>query len=247
MVVQTESVRQELIRLGGEGEKIKVGGNIKFDSLSDASVQVRDDVSKLILTTFTAAKYPVIVAGCVIDILEFELLLGAYLQLLEKRPDVRLVLAPRHPENNVQMLDLRKLLSNSEVAFCFKSEQSCEILEQRLNSLQVLVLDTIGELRGYYSCGDVCYVGRDHNILEPLAFGKPVVVSGEWETTYPSYPVYEVTKKENLIREVDNVQLMEASFDALLEATGVEEKILRASLVKLTGCKEKTLGFLKHY
>jgi 3-deoxy-D-manno-octulosonic-acid transferase len=58
----------------------------------------------------------------------------------------------------------------------------------------VLILDTIGELRDFYAASTVCYVGVNHNILEPLAFGKPVTVSPGWEATFPSYPVYELLR-----------------------------------------------------
>ncbi len=66
-----------------------------------------------------------------------------------------------------------------------------------------LVLDTMGELRDFYAAATVAHVGVDHNVLEPLTFGKPVTVVPGWDTTYPSYPVYRVL--------MDSEALMEAA------------------------------------
>ena len=48
--------------------------------------------------------------------------------------------------------------------------------------IPVVVLDTIGELGRLYSLGDIIFVGGSlvktggHNILEPAAHGKPIIV-----------------------------------------------------------------------
>jgi 3-deoxy-D-manno-octulosonic-acid transferase len=67
----------------------------------------------------------------------------------------------------------------------------------------VLVLDTMGELRGCYAAATLAFVGTDHNVLEPLAFGKPVFVGPGWEPTYPSYPVYTLLRDAGVLQTVD--------------------------------------------
>ena len=48
-------------------------------------------------------------------------------------------------------------------------------------SIDVLLVDTLGELLAFYAAGDVGFVGGSlvpvggHNLLEPAALGKPVV------------------------------------------------------------------------
>lgn len=244
MVVQTEAVRNVLLEAGAKEDRVKVAGNIKFDSLHDIKMLTRDEDSKGLLQTLANGDFPVIVAGCISDIWEFELLLDAYSELLEQQRNARIVLAPRHPENTKQMDLLKSLLLEAGLNFCFKSEHTAKAINEAIGSLQVLVLDTIGELRSFYSCGDVCYVGRDHNILEPLAFGKPVVVISDWNTTYPSFPVYEITKEKGLVVEINGSGELASTLHDMIFHAACSPRQIAEKLGELAGGVEKTLTFL---
>ena len=39
-----------------------------------------------------------------------------------------------------------------------------------------LALDVFGEPARFYRVSDICYIGRNHGILEPLVYQKPIVV-----------------------------------------------------------------------
>ena len=58
----------------------------------------------------------------------------------------------------------------------------CDMKEPVHEGIPVVVLDTIGELGRLYSLGDIIFVGGSlvktggHNILEPAAHGKPILV-----------------------------------------------------------------------
>ena len=104
-----------------------------------------------------------------------------------------------------------------------------------------MVLDTFGELPAAYEAAHVCYVGRNHNVLEPLAFGKPVVIPGGWEPAYPSYPVYRITCNAGLVTEArTTAQLTEAFLEFLgRESRGDESALLLAALRDLSGAVDR--------
>ena len=88
-------------------------------------------------------------------------------------PSSLLIIAPRHPER----FDEVEGVINSAGYEC-----------QRRTSLRgpvkdVLLLDTIGELRSFYAVCDIAFVGGSlvkvggHNLLEPAAMKKPVIFS----------------------------------------------------------------------
>ena len=107
-------------------------------------------------------------------------------------------------------------------------------------SVACMVLDTMGELRDFYAAATVAHVGVDHNVLEPLAFGKPVTVKPGWNTTYPSYPVYRVLMDSKALLEADNaaplaghwLELLDCPdlYQARMIATGTTLALLRGAV-----------------
>lgn len=183
-LVQTEAVRSAMVQAGADAGRVHVTGNIKFDAM-----KTPDSLSpQTALQRALAARGrgPVLVAGSVTETDHQRAVIDAFMQLRRHEPDALLVLAPRHPEHVPRMTALRAMLVASALDFRYRSrtEPDAAVLGD------LLVLDTMGELRGCYALADAAFVGVDHNVLEPLAFGKPVFVCDGWEPTYPSYPVY---------------------------------------------------------
>jgi 3-deoxy-D-manno-octulosonic-acid transferase len=116
--------------------------------------------------------------------------------------DARLLLAPRHPE---RFDEVGRLIARSGFAFVRRSESrdSSAYTVQRAaandgesqietpsrpdeaasdGAPDVILLDTIGELASIYRFAAVVFVGGSlvprggHNIIEPAAFAKPIVV-----------------------------------------------------------------------
>ncbi|MEM0926074.1 MAG: 3-deoxy-D-manno-octulosonic acid transferase [Planctomycetota bacterium] len=101
--------------------------------------------------------------------------LEIYRQLREHFPELRLVIVPRHPERFAEVgeqiqasgLELRRR-SMSDAAFT------------RWDSDQVLLVDTIGELRFWWGVGHFAFVGGSmgdrggQNMLEPAGYGCAV-------------------------------------------------------------------------
>ena len=184
MMVQTGDIRQRLVAAGAAPEQVAVTGNIKFDSMQPGVTTASGSALLEPLMQRTAG--PVIVAGSVTDSAEQLAVLGAFAQVRAAYPGALLILAPRHPENSAAMHGLLTLLQEHGLRYRLRSEHDASAAMAEA----VTVLDTIGELRSCYAAATLAFVGRDHSVLEPLTFGKPVYVGPGWEPTYPSYPVY---------------------------------------------------------
>lgn len=201
IAVQTDEVRGYLVAAGAPAERLAVTGNIKFDALPAADWSPDTARSRVMLSSLIGSGRKNIVCGCVTDLAEQQMILDAFGILRQRHPEVLLILAPRHPEYAERMQELRDLLAAKGIPALFRSTQPDTPVP---NGIAALVLDTIGELRDFYAAATVSHVGKDHNVLEPLGFNKPVTVGTGWEATYPSYPVYRLLLDAECLLEVND-------------------------------------------
>jgi 3-deoxy-D-manno-octulosonic-acid transferase len=108
---------------------------------------------------------------------EEELVLGVYGKLLSDHGNLKLLIAPRHPqrsrviEKQVSRLGFTPL---SLSRLCAKDNVTPA-------NKNIFILDTIGELLCYYSIADIVFMGGSlvkiggHNLLEPAGFAKPIL------------------------------------------------------------------------
>lgn len=86
----------------------------------------------------------------------------------------KFVIAP-HEINHREIESLRKKIQKKTLLYS-------ELENKNLSQVEVLILDTVGLLTKVYSYADIAYVGGAmgnsglHNILEPAAFGVPIIV-----------------------------------------------------------------------
>jgi 3-deoxy-D-manno-octulosonic-acid transferase len=176
---------QYIIRLGAKPRRVFVTGNTKYDQThTEVSPAERQEIARSLQLP---AGDPVIVAGSTHKG-EEEYVLAAFNRVRERFPRARLVLAPR--DN----------LRGSEVASLAGKYNLRAVRRTEFNGAQdghdVVVLDTIGELGKIYSIGDVVYVGGSlvkrggHNILEPAAHGKAILVGPHMFNFKDSYALY---------------------------------------------------------
>lgn len=216
-IVQTDAVRQRLLERGAEARRVVVAGNVKFDAMPWPPQDHPPDSSlgALGAALRRSALHPLIVAGSVTETADQNDLLQAFRQVHDRHPGALLVLAPRHPENLPRMAALRTMLEASGLPWTLRSTLPAT---PAALAPGVLVLDTMGELRGCYAAATLAFVGTDHNVLEPLGFGKPVFVGGHWEPTYPSFPVYEQLRGVGAIHDVGTLDGLGPAWCAQLEA-----------------------------
>jgi 3-deoxy-D-manno-octulosonic-acid transferase len=238
--VQTNEVRDRLTALGAAEDRVHVTGNMKFDALDDIGIALDDEVNKSLLRQFCEAEGKIVVAGCLSDAWEYRLLLDAFTELHEVAHHSKLILAPRHPESAAQIKILRNLGEESILKVVFKSElDSSSSLD-----FDVMILDSIGELKSYYSISSIAYVGRNHNVLEPLSFGKPVLVLSGWEEEFPSYPVYKVTSEKGLLIETEIEKFAATLVHAFDTGALLDKESIQKSLEELSGATHRNVELI---
>lgn len=167
LLMRQEEEAERARSLGARPERVQVTGNTKFDSLAGGPAR-EDDTLRGALGLEPGGR--VWIAGSTHEG-EEEVLLGVYRRLLERWPDLRLVIAPRYVDRAARIVALAR-------------EQGLSVgLRSKGNPErgQVVVLDTIGELSRAYRLATVVFVGGSftqrggQNILEPAGQGKPVL------------------------------------------------------------------------
>ncbi len=171
--VQSEESARRFIDLGANPGRVTVTGSLKFDSL-DLAPTVHSRARERVLRYFRLpAARSVIVAGSTMKG-EEAAVLTAFRRVRSGVPSTLLILAPRHVERAADV----ELLCRQEG---FKTARRSELPIDAEPRVDVVVLDTIGELATIYQLATVAFVGGSlvdtggHNILEPAVFGKPIV------------------------------------------------------------------------
>ena len=173
LCVQGDEAARRLTQLGADPGRIIVTGSLKFDALDLASTAGHGRERVLRFFRMSASR-PVLVAGSTMKG-EDEAIIAAFNQLRRGGTRALLVIAPRHPE---RFDEVERLCRAEGLSTIRRTELSIDT-EPRADAV---VLDTIGELAEVYRIATVVFVGGSlvraggHNILEPAAFGKPVVV-----------------------------------------------------------------------
>ncbi len=171
--VQSDADAFRLQNLGVGRDKIQVTGNVKFDIDLEA-VSGTDALSyrqKLAL----AQDDKLLVCGSTHP-KEEEIIFRAYKELLVNFPELKLLIAPRHPERSQDIARLAQRNGFMPVLISGISG-SCPACVNK----PVFILDIIGELFDYYSAADIVFMGGSlvktggHNILEPVSLKKPVI------------------------------------------------------------------------
>jgi 3-deoxy-D-manno-octulosonic-acid transferase len=170
-LMQGDQHAERIRALGAPPQRVRVSGNLKFDALGEP--RVPDELASL------GDGGPLWVAGSTM-LGEDQLVLRALSEVRARRPDVRLVLAPRRPERFAEVPALAE-------AAGFRCVKRSTLAGAPWREGEVLLLDTIGELAGVYALATVVFVGGSlvptggHNVLEAALWGKAIVVGPHME------------------------------------------------------------------
>lgn len=208
---QEETYARRFIDLGVPRDRVKVTGTMKFDAAQVGERAEGDEALARELGLKPRAlggEEPVLVCGST-GPGEEALLLEAHSKLRQRHERLCLVVVPRKPERFEEVARAmgragevfrrsKTPASHSDAATgilrptLVRSEEAAELHsganEQRgsENASSLILGDTIGELRKFYSLADVVVVGRTFvdlgekqhgsDMIEPAALGKPIVV-----------------------------------------------------------------------
>ena len=169
VLAQNEIDAERYRRLGARPERVRVVGNLKFDLALAADVhRIGADVRAV-----AGEARSVWIAASTHEG-EEQAVLNAHATVLKAFPDALLLIAPRHPEQ------FRAVTQAARAAGFQTRTRSGERLPD--TRTQCFVLDSLGELMGFYAAADVAFVGGSltpvggHNVLEPAALGLAVLV-----------------------------------------------------------------------
>jgi 3-deoxy-D-manno-octulosonic-acid transferase len=174
---QTDEDRRRLIRLGAAEERVTVTGNLKYD-LAAPTIDPGDKLLEMVGAALGLVQSSLVVVVGSSMKGEETLFLDAFREARQRVPGARLILAPRHPE---RFDEVAGLLAARDFVFGRRSQLAGND-QQRCD---VLLLDTIGELRRVYSLAAVAVIGGSflpyggHNPLEPASLGKAIVFGPE--------------------------------------------------------------------
>ncbi|MFZ2492995.1 MAG: 3-deoxy-D-manno-octulosonic acid transferase [Thermoanaerobaculia bacterium] len=165
ILAREETDRERFIALGASPAAVETTGNVKFDyELETSTLEIAAELEALI------GGRKVVVLGSTKQGEDEELL--PYVERLVAEHNAFVVIAPRKAERFELVAGL---LATSSVRFVRRSE-----LEAFEGQADVLLLDTIGELRKMYRYATVAFVGGSlvaeggQNPIEPAAAGVPV-------------------------------------------------------------------------
>jgi 3-deoxy-D-manno-octulosonic-acid transferase len=174
-LAQTEQDAKRLRDIGGNAERVRVAGNLKFDIPVPTAPAIVESLRNSIAGSGAG---PVLVCGSTVEG-EESLLLRSFENLLVRHPRAVMILAPRHPE---RFSAVAALLEKISIRFWRRSAWNSEALNGG-----VLLLDSIGELAALYALADIAFVGGSlvprggHNIIEPAQYGVATVVGNHTE------------------------------------------------------------------
>ena len=163
---QSKQDREKFVSIGANSETTKVMGNLKFDikkpEINDLNFE-KNPEHKILLAGSTHSG-------------EDEIILDAFCSLKKEIPELKLIIASRHPERNETIFELMK---KTGVNAAKQSEKA------DFTANEIILLDTMGELAKFYSVCDIAFIGGSfnnggkciggHNPLEATIFNKPVI------------------------------------------------------------------------
>ncbi|MEI6285648.1 MAG: 3-deoxy-D-manno-octulosonic acid transferase [Bacillota bacterium] len=161
---------QNIIEVGADPRLVLVTGNTKYEQ-SYTMINPALKAEKLTELRITGAR-PIFIAGSSYEG-EEAALLKTFIQLKAQHAQAVMIIAPR----KIARADVISELAGNLGIVTIKRTQITDQCRA-----DVIILDTIGELGQLYGIADFVFVGGSlikrggHNILEPAAHGKPIVI-----------------------------------------------------------------------
>ncbi len=211
---------QYVIQLGADPRKVIVTGNTKYDQ--NYSLVTDAEKKSLRQELGLPDDVPVLIAGST-HRGEEEILMEVLRQIRSEFPVVKMILAPRDVPRSGGIVELVRRVG---VVAELRSKMSSLTAEQRAE-VRVVVLDSIGELGRFYSLADLVFVGGSlvshggHNILEPAAQGKPILVGPHMFNFRDTYAIF--SKRNACMTVLDGQELAQKTLELLQDKQAAEQ------------------------
>ena len=241
--MQSSIDAEYIAHLGAEKRRIFVTGNTKFDQTyaevtPEDLAQYKDELG-------LGDDYPVIVAGSTHPT-EEESLFKSFDVIRKEFPHARLIIAPRKPGRTNE---ITRAAERHGLTVGLRSQ--LKALPNPRPFYNVVLIDTIGELGRIYAVGDAVFVGGSlirhggHNVLEPAAHGKPIIVGPSMSNFKDSFALL---SKVGACVQIKDVPEMTDMFLKIFRDDALRKKMGEASLQVIRenrGAAVRTIKYLE--
>jgi 3-deoxy-D-manno-octulosonic-acid transferase len=220
--------------LGVSSQKVKLTGSFKYD-FSDQTLPAVQLKQKYGIPETR----PVICFGSTHP-KEEEMILDA-LEPLWPELQATIVIAPRHIQRTEEV---SRLLKQRNLDFSRASDPGKV-------AFHVILVDTLGELRNFYSVSDLAFIGGSlikrggHNMLEAAAFSAPIITGPE---TFNFRNEMRALKKNNAVKIVNNSKDLSKTIQNWINNPDIFKKMGeqgRAVLDSMAGASHRTISELE--
>jgi 3-deoxy-D-manno-octulosonic-acid transferase len=166
---------ERLVRLGVRAAVIQVTGDTRYDQVWARAQGVNREAPPI---APLHAPRPTMVAGSTWPADE-RVLLAAWLRVRRELPDARLIIAPHEPVES-HLAPIEQWAANGGIRVARLGTDDAARAD-------VVLVERVGVLGDLYALADVAYVGGGfhaaglHSVLEPAAFGAPVLFGPRFE------------------------------------------------------------------
>ncbi|HET9424247.1 MAG TPA: glycosyltransferase N-terminal domain-containing protein [Gemmatimonadaceae bacterium] len=161
---------ERLVDLGVRREVIQVTGDTRYDQVWDRTASI---AAKESLLAPLRSDRPLLIAGSTWPADE-AVLLPSFAHVQRASPEARIMVAPHEPNE-----------AHTAPIFAWARQnglRAASLSEPTAGAADVIVVDRVGVLGDLYALASIAYVGGGfhgqglHSVLEPAAFGVPVLV-----------------------------------------------------------------------
>ena len=171
-LVQSQEYAQRFKALGCSDEKVVISGSVKYDT---AQIADKVDGSDELARQLNIGDEPLLVAGAT-GPGEEKIILEVFKELKQSFANLRVAIVPRKPE---RFNEVAGLIAGQGFSSCRYSQikAGAAISDKH----DVILGDTMGDLRKFYSLASVVFVGRTlaamggSDMIEPAALGKATI------------------------------------------------------------------------
>ena len=176
-LAQSEEYAERFRQLGMSAEKVIVTGSVKYDT---AQVTDKVDGDDVLAAQLGLKNDRLWVAGATGND-EEQIILDVYRRLVEQKQftDLRLAIVPRKPERFDEVAELIKQAGFGLIRYSQLKKKATESTEDtEKKNVNVIIGDTMGDLRKFYSLATLIFVGRSlvpmggSDMMEAAALGK---------------------------------------------------------------------------
>ncbi|MEP6781494.1 MAG: glycosyltransferase N-terminal domain-containing protein [Gemmatimonadaceae bacterium] len=237
-----------LKRIGVRDSAISVTGDTRFDQVAKRASLL--DRQTPLLQSLRKDDEMLIVAGSTWPADE-RVLLPAFVALRKRLPNVRLIIAPHEPTaehvNPISDWATQSGFTHNVLSNIATRPRSAEAVAD------VTIVDSVGVLGDLYALADVAFVGGGfhsaglHSVLEPAAYGVPVVFGPQHEMSRDAQLLLEFNAAASvanaealanvllvwLITPFDKLKAGQAATNVVTAGTGASERSLQLLLKTL--------------